>query len=117
MTHFFGTNPDFSFSCRFSLCLELFCPAYSASNMNSDTQNYENCVIYACASAVLEISGCAVCSGDQYLRLYDANGTELASNDDGVCGYCSSITYTVPSESPCQAFQLHEGCYNNDRFF
>ena len=91
----------------------MYCPAYSASNTDSAQQNYANCLINASASSVLTISGCSACTGDQYLILYDANGTtQLASNDD-YCSPCSAITYTVPSDSAYQLFQLHEGCYGS----
>src|SRR5687767_2051519 len=46
------------------------CPSYTTTNTNSATQNYAYCNFNACGGAVLSISGCGGCSGDQMLALY-----------------------------------------------
>ena len=51
----------------------LLCPAFNATNTNSDIQYYAACYIYACPSTILQISDCT-CRGDQVclfvLRLF-----------------------------------------------
>ena len=49
-----------------------YCPAYTASNTNSDQQNYVTCAIYACPGAFFVVDTCQNCNGDTLLRLYDA---------------------------------------------
>lgn len=93
----------------------LTCAPYTASNTNSDLQNYATCSIYACSSTVITASMCssatgAGCTGDTYLRLYSSSNALLVSTDDG-CGLCSLLTYTVPSTASCTTYSLHEGCY------
>lgn len=57
------------------------CPAYSASNTNNDLQNYDTCNVYACPGASLKLSGCnGDCTGDQYLRLFSAGGTQVGTS-------------------------------------
>jgi len=46
--------------------------------------------------------------GDEYFRLFNSAGEQVAYNDD-YCGLCSQITY-VTTEG-CQTYSLHEGCY------
>eukprot|EP00981_Chlorochromonas_danica_P002844 scaffold557_cov172-Ochromonas_danica.AAC.1 len=51
------------------------------------------------------------CSGDQYLRLTDAYGNQLASSDNA-CGYCSRLEYTSWWGSPASLFYIWQGCYS-----
>eukprot|EP01034_Spumella_vulgaris_P033929 gene33929-41849_t len=70
----------------------IMCPAYSAINTNSATQNYATCTFLACGGSTLTISG------------------YVASQDDG-CGLCSLYSYPVPGPSTqCGNFTIHEGC-------
>ena len=96
------------------------CEMYTASNTNSALINYQTCFFYACPGTSATINTCDnsvsrsySCEGDTYLRLFDATGSFLTSNDDmgGVCGLCSSFSYTF--EQPCQYYSLHEGCYGS----
>ena len=96
------------------------CEMYTASNTNSALINYQTCFFYACPGTSATINTCDnsasrsySCVGDTYLRLFDATGSFLTSNDDmgGVCGLCSSFSYTF--EQPCQYYSLHEGCYGS----
>ena len=94
------------------------CPAYSASNTASATTNTSTCSgIYACSNTTFSISGCGSCTGDQYIRLFNSTGAQVALNDDGGVGSgcgtsgCSALTYTTLASSGCQAYSLHEGCF------
>jgi len=49
--------------------------------------------------------------GDQYFRLYDQSGAQVAFNDDACGGLCSQITYTTTEA--CQVYGLHQGCQGN----
>ena len=51
------------------------------------------------------------CTGDTMLYLYDANGIQIAYDDDG-CGTCSSITYTIPSYVSLQTYTVKMSCYS-----
>ena len=88
-------------------------PPFSASGTNNALENTAIEVIYICPGPTLTFSTCSSeggsCSGDIYLRLYDASNVNIASNDDS-CNYCSSITYTFTA--PCQNYQLYQGCYS-----
>ena len=96
--------------------VETQCPLYSATNTNSDAENYATCFIYACPGASLVADGCnEACAGDQILSLYSAAGKQLVFNDDGSsaqCGLCSLIEYETTEA--CQIYSLHEGCYGDE---
>lgn len=53
----------------------------------------------------------ATCSGDTYLRVLDANGNEVATNDN-FCGSCSSVTFR-PTSTACAVYTIVEGCAGN----
>jgi len=96
------------------------CEMFTASNTNSALINYQTCFFYACPGTSATINTCDnsasrsySCVGDTYLRLFDATGSFLTSNDDmgGVCGACSSLSYTFGQ--PCQYYSLREGCFGS----
>lgn len=93
------------------------CAEYTSINTDNDMVNYQTCLISACAGAPLVMSGCNdACVGDQYLRLYNSNGTQVDFNDDG-CGsgalaLCAQIEYVATGA--CQLYYLHEGCADDD---
>jgi hypothetical protein len=93
------------------------CPDFNiATSTNSAAINTVSCSFQACPGTTLLISGCnSVCSGDQYIRLYQTSSGQVAFNDDGGvgCGYCSAITYLVVGSS-CQTYTLAQGCYNSN---
>ena len=76
-------------------------------------------MFYACADTNVQITGCytnngnlVTASGDQYLRLFDESGNQVAYSDDGRklnCGRSSYISYTTTGQ--CQTYFLHQGCY------
>ena len=98
------------------------CPAYVAVSTDSDRLGWTACGIYACQGSSILVSGCpsssasAICVGDQYLRLFNASGTQVAFNDNGPassnCGLCLQLSFnaTLPG---CQTYSLHEGCSGN----
>ena len=96
------------------------CPAFSASNTNSAIFNYVTCGFYACPDTMMSIGNCnqnrtkggSTCNGNQFLRLFTANGTQLAINDDG-CGLCSYLSFST--FLPCQTYSIHQVklCYFN----
>eukprot|EP01034_Spumella_vulgaris_P022773 gene22773-28935_t len=87
------------------------CPAYSASNTLSATQNAATCSFLACGGSTLSVSGCGACSDDQYLTL-SYGGVVVASNDDACNSDCSLITYVVPGNATlCSTYTVNEGCY------
>lgn len=92
------------------------CPFYTASNTNAASQNYSSCSFDACGQTTLTVSGCGMCTGDQYLKLVDSTNTVVVSQDEG-CGsgsQCSIFTYSVPSGgATCTTFTIQEGCYSN----
>ncbi len=98
------------------------CQPFSVNNTNRTTQNYASCFVTAQPSGsanTLVISTLTgeggSCSGDTYLRLYDADtGVELASNDDYEGAYgarCSKIFWLPPLIST--HLELRLGCYED----
>lgn len=62
---------------------------------------------------MVTVSGCG-CTGDQYLRVYNASGTQITYSDD-YCSLCSSVAFTPPGNSSvCQEYSIHEGCYSSN---
>jgi len=68
---------------------QMTCDPYSVKNVASTTTTTVNCKIIACHGQTVRASVCAsetngfgACSGDTYLSVVDAAGTEIASNDD-----------------------------------
>ena len=87
-----------------------YCAPYETSETDYAMKNYSICYITACSGQTIKASLCSgECSGDTYLRLYDASGILVADNDD-VCGLCSEITYDTDIDA-CEVYSLHEGCY------
>lgn len=58
----------------------------------------------------MRFSLCNSFTGDTYLRLFDASGVNIKSNDDG-CGRASVIDYTFTAA--CQQYTLKQGCYSS----
>jgi len=93
------------------------CSSYSTSNTASATQNTVPCTFTAPPGVTILISdcsssGCLSKTSDQYIRLTDSSGNQLAYNDDS-CSYCSAITYTTPSTGSAQTYTLNQGCYGS----
>jgi hypothetical protein len=88
---------------------------YSATNTNSATQNTTNVDVPAAAGQTIAVGTCtlpgASGTGDTYLRLYDATGSQVAYNDDR-CGLLSSLTYVVPA-GKAGTYQVRAGCYSS----
>jgi len=98
-----------------SLSTTISCPAYTATNTNNALANYVPCSFTACAGVNLVISDCdptrcsSGVSNDQFIRLSNGTGTEVAMNDD-TCSRCSKITYTT--KGACQTYTLKQGCFS-----
>ena len=61
------------------------------------------------------ISACSSdsCFGDQFIRLFNADGLEVAQNDDG-CDLCSAISYISPSDvGGCSKYTIRQGCFSS----
>ena len=101
------------------------CPPYSVNNTNSALSglNSATCSFFAEPGQTVSMGSCtsingagiSTCKGDEYIRLFNSQGDQLAFNDDGGpgCGQCSLITYTVPRNMPAQNYFIREGCYKN----
>jgi hypothetical protein len=92
-----------------------FCEYFSVSETNSaSNDNVAICVLWACGGDTIVASAChelSTCSGDQLFKLVDSSGIVLSVNDDS-CSTCSEVIYTVLlSDSTCNAYYLHQGCY------
>eukprot|EP00597_Dinobryon_sp_UTEXLB2267_P015099 CAMPEP_0170119432 /NCGR_PEP_ID=MMETSP0020_2-20130122/14390_1 /TAXON_ID=98059 /ORGANISM="Dinobryon sp., Strain UTEXLB2267" /LENGTH=871 /DNA_ID=CAMNT_0010348797 /DNA_START=71 /DNA_END=2686 /DNA_ORIENTATION=- len=98
------------------LPMVISCPAYTATNTYSATANYVPCSFTACAGVNLVISDCdpsrcsSGVSNDQYIRLANAAGYDVALSDDS-CSRCSKISYTTTGA--CQTYTLKQGCYSS----
>jgi hypothetical protein len=88
---------------------------YSATNTNSAQQNTVNKDLTLHEGNVVEVGTCgltgASANGDTYLRLYDASGAQVASNDDACGGLSSSFKFSVPAGKG-GTYQLRAGCYS-----
>lgn len=91
---------------------KLCSPYATSATMNADVNSPE-CVFSMCGDQQVVINNCAkeTCLGDTFIRLFNAAGVEVASNDDG-CSLCSNMIYQSPPEYTCQNFTLREGCYD-----
>lgn len=96
-----------------------YCPPFSVSRTNNALDgNYATCSIEACGGSTLTAGNCDIknpglgCSGDQFFRLYDSTGTNVATNDDA-CGLCAKVVYSLPVGAACQTFTLRQGCSGN----
>jgi len=94
---------------------QMTCVPFSAANTASATTNTVDCKIIACHGQTVRASVCAsetngfgACSDDTYLRVVDAAGTEIASNDD-YCGFCSSLSFVATQQ--CTTYTIKQGCY------
>ena len=89
------------------------CAPYSASYTYYAQQNYATCSVEVCGGETVVASGCSSqggsCSGNQYLRLLAPAGGALVGND-GFCGSCALISYSVPSGAACQNYTIAQGC-------
>jgi hypothetical protein len=84
---------------------------YSASNTNS-AQDHANTISVRLNleyGKTYTISTCGYSSTDTYLRLYNAAGTNVSSNDDA-CSLQSTITYAPPSTG---VYRLEAGCFGS----
>lgn len=111
-TTFFPTFSDGS-------SLGFYCQSYFMSNSYSATVKYSVCSIpNICPGVTISVGDCGhSCFGDQYIRLLNSNGTEVANNDDG-CGFtafssCSSLTFTNTGTS-CTKYTLLQGCFGEE---
>ncbi|AKQ69520.1 Trypsin domain protein [Myxococcus hansupus] len=88
--------------------------AYSASNTNSAQQNTTNRTIALTAGQTLTIATCGLTgasfSGDTYLRLRNAAGSQVSANDDACGDRGSSITYVAPTTGN---YSINAGCYSS----
>lgn len=68
----------------------------------------------ACSGDIFQISGCDLCSGFQEIGIVDDSGNQLDYSYYGCPGnsYCASLTYEVPSNTPCKNYTISEGCYS-----
>ncbi len=89
---------------------------FSATNTNSAQQNTVNQELTVTAGQTLHVGTCGVAgasaTGDTYLRLFNAAGTQVALNDDGCGGSTSKIAYTVPAGAGGK-YTVRVGCYGN----
>ncbi len=87
---------------------------FNATNTNSAQQNTTNHVIALTAGQTLTVATCGLTganfSGDTYLRLRNAAGTEVAANDDACGGRGSSITFTATTSGN---HEVRAGCYSS----
>jgi hypothetical protein len=82
-----------------------------ASNTNSALQNTANFNIILSAGATYDIYTCGYASGDTYLRLFDAAGNQVSSNDDNCSSLASYLTYTAPVTG---TYQVRAGCFGSN---
>ena len=91
------------------------CSPYSASRTYYASVNFPSCIVHVCGGETVVASGCSAeggsCSGNQSLRLQapGAGGWGLVSNE-GYCGSCALVSYTVPSGTVCQNYTIAQGC-------
>jgi len=103
-------------TCNPTLTTVVSCPKYTATNTNNAKTNYIPCYFTACAGVDLVISDCDAsrcsngASNDQYIRLMNEKGNEVASDDD-TCSRCSKISYTT--KGACQTYTLQQGCHGS----
>lgn len=88
---------------------------FSVSNTNNATVNTYNSSFHVWAGSTITLGTCGVNggsgTGDTYLRLYNASGVEVASNDDGAgCGTLSNLAFSPPVYG---AYKIRAGCYSN----
>lgn len=88
---------------------------FSASNTQSAQQNTRTHDVTLAAGQTLSFGTCPTSggsgTGDTFLRLYNAAGQQVGSNDDA-CGSLSHVTYTVPAGAG-GTYQIRAGCYGS----
>jgi len=88
--------------------------AFTASNTGSATTGTTNKSVALTAGQTLKVGTCTVAgasgTGDTFLRLFGATGTEAASNDDSCSGTLSYLSYTATAAG---TFEIRAGCYAN----
>ena len=96
------------------------CSPFSASDTSGGSRNLPFCTISACPGDIITASMCSnggYCAGDTVLSLVvqhaDLSYWSVSRNDD-LCGLCSGLTYTAPSDSVCQTYFLGQGCYSSE---
>ncbi|QRK09483.1 trypsin-like peptidase domain-containing protein [Archangium violaceum] len=89
--------------------------AFTASNTNNAQQNTVNKVLTLNAGDVVEVGTCnlegATGTGDTWLRLNNAAGTQVASNDDGCSG--STLSYFKYTVTASGSHTIRAGCYSS----
>ncbi|EYF08633.1 adventurous gliding motility protein Q [Chondromyces apiculatus DSM 436] len=90
--------------------------SYSASNTGSASYNTVDHPVTVAPGQWIEIGTCslpgATASGDTYIRLYDSNGNQVASNDDA-CGVATYLSYAVPPGA-VSGYTIRAGCYSSN---
>jgi hypothetical protein len=93
---------------------QLNCPAFFTTKTNSARKNTVNCPVIACQGRTVRVSMCGgltnnggACSGDTFLRIFDPNGVQVASNDNS-CGACSTATFKATMA--CSMYTIVQGC-------
>ncbi len=88
---------------------------FTASNTNSAQQNTVNKDVTLAAGQKITVGTCGVpgasFTGDTYLRLYGASGTQVAANDDACSGNGSNLTFTATTAG---TYQIRAGCYSSN---
>ena len=92
------------------------CTPFSQSVGSNST--YSTCNVTLCGGEAVVASVCTnggVYTGDTTLALYDANGNQVAFNDDSLsCGMdaiASTLSYTPQSTAVCGVYMLRQYCY------
>ncbi|MFP2911505.1 trypsin-like serine peptidase [Pyxidicoccus sp. 3LFB2] len=87
---------------------------FNATNTNSAQQNTTNHNVVLAAGKTLNFGTCTVPgatgTGDTYLRLYNAAGQQVASNDDA-CGVLSFASFKATTAG---TYQIRAGCYSSN---
>ena len=87
--------------------------SFEGRDTSNARRNGRSAVLMLQAGQVLHAGTCglpgASGEGDTYLRLYDAQGNEVAANDDS-CGGLSFVSYAVPADAG-GPYQLRVGCF------
>jgi hypothetical protein len=89
------------------------CDPFSVVGTDYATVDPAPCAIEVCPGFRYTFSLCedtSTCSGDSYIRLYDASGTQVATSDDA-CGVCSKIGGAPSGLSACETWTLQQGCW------
>ncbi|HZH78784.1 MAG TPA: hypothetical protein VEY88_22335, partial [Archangium sp.] len=88
---------------------------YSASNTRSGSRGTVDHSVKMTEGQTLQLGTCTVAgssgSGDTYLRLVNAAGTEVGANDNA-CGSLSYLSYTVPAGAG-GTYTIRAGCASN----